>query len=436
MITIQNAPATFTPAGNSVIFQLTSDNPNIVYFQVQVVSVPANATIINQKYYVRPDYPNGVAFNLSDILSNLVETKVNNSPNILAAHVEDASVRYRLIITEKINDNGVVISGAVYNVPADKYTVWNAKLSRLLFSVYNQNEYVVNSSYTCKFLSLKEQITKQSATSTEHLYFINNGLATTARIRLYNTAGVQIQNYLANIPAGNVIRLNVSPKTLYNLYAADFSNVGHYRVDLLDVNGTVVSQEKVYLFSGYPCHLQPVNLLFTNSLGGLESFTFFNPIESISVTKTTLKTNPLQLNNGVYADHANGIINPSEKIISSNSISTFKVFSDALSDEETIMLKELITSENVYLELSDNQTLVPISIKETNYDVLLRRTNGYKLNRLSISFSTQSGQIPSKSDLFGSGVGSASIQFINMPVPPTYNNGVIYHDASNGTVNL
>ncbi|WP_316736272.1 hypothetical protein [Pedobacter aquatilis] len=436
MITIQNAPASFTPAGNPIIFQLTSDNSNIVYFQVQVVQVPSNQTIINQKFYVRPDYPNGVSFNLSSILSNLVETKVNNSPNVLAAAIDDASVSYRLIITEKINDNGVVISGAVYNVPTDNYTVWNAKFDRLLFTVYNQNEYVVNGSYTCKFLSLKEQISKQSATSTEHLYFINNGLAAKARIRLYNIAGVQVANYIANLPAGNVIRLNVSPKTLYNLYGADFTNIGHYRVDLLDGFDNVVSQEKVYLFGGYPCHLQPVNLLWTNSLGGVESFTLFNPIESIAVAKTKLKTNPLQLDNGVYSDHSNGIINPTEKLISSSSESTFKIFSDVLTDEETIMLKELITSENVYLELSDNQTLLPINIKETNYDVLLRRTNGYKLNRLNISYSTQSGFIPSKSDLFGSGVGSASIQFINMPVPPTYNNGVVYHNASNGTVNL
>lgn len=397
MISIVKAPSAYTPVGNPILFQVTSNNPDIVYFLVQVVETGTGNTIINQKYYIRPDYINGVSFNLSDVLSNLVDTQINNSGEVVAVALTGSTISYRLIITEKLNQSGTIVSGAVYNNVADKFTVWNAELSRLLFTGYVQDEYVANSNIPAKFLSMKDQISKQSGTSTEHLYFVNRGdLAKQCRIRTFDSAGVQNHFYLAPIPTGDMVRLNVSPKVIHNLYNTDFSNVGHYRVDLLNASGNVVSEEKVYKYVTYKCTLLPINLLFTNSLGGLESFTFFNPIESMTIGKTSLKTNILQMNNGIYSDNSNGVLNESDKVINVISTATFKVFSDVLTDNETIMLKELITAPKVFVELSDNKTLVPVTITNNSYNVALRRTNGFKLNRLEISFSVQSGFISSK----------------------------------------
>lgn len=425
MITIVKSPAQYSPAGNPIIFQVTSNDINILYFNVQLINVPSGDTISNLKYYVRPDFTNGVSFNLSDILSNLVETKINSSSQVLAAPIPQATVSYRLVITERINQNGTVVNGATYSNTNDKFTVWNGEFSRLLMSAYVQDKWVANSTTPAKFLSLKEQISKQSGTSTEQLYFINrDNLAKQCRIRTYDVSGNQNHLYVASIPSGDMVRFNVAPKVIYNLYNTDFSTVGHYRVDLLDANSNVVSEEKVYKYVGYKCTLQPVNILFTNSLGGLESFTFFNPIQTTSVSKTMLKQNVLQMNNGIYSDNKDGVLNQSDRIINVNSTSTFKVFSDVLTDHETIMLMELIISKNVYVELSDNKTLVPITITNNNYQVLLRKTNGFKLNRLELNYTAQSGFIPSKSELFGSGTGSAQIQFQDMPLPPDGNEGV------------
>lgn len=435
MISIIKTPSTYSPVGNPIIFQVQSNNPDIVYFLVQVVESTTGNTIINQKYYIRPDYINGISFNLSDVLSNLVDTQINNSSEIVAVALTGSTLSYRLIITEKINQSGQVVSGAVYNNSSDKFTVWNSELSRLLFTGYIQDKWVANSNIPAKFLCLKDQISKQSGTSTEHLYFLNKGnLAKQCRIRTFDINGVQNHLYLAPIPTGDMLRFNVSPKVIYHLYNTDFATVGHYRVDLLDANGAVVSEEKVYKYVGYKCTLQPVNILFSNSLGGLTSFTFFNPIESVTTSKTSLKTNILQLKNGIYSDNNNGLLNETNKVIDVTSTATFKVFSDVLTDNETIMLKELIMAKKVFIELSDNKTLVPVTITNNSYNVNLRRTNGFKLNRLEISFTVQSGFIPSKSDLFGSGQDSAMIQFQSMPLPPEYNTGVVYHDGQNGSI--
>ncbi|MDY0906577.1 hypothetical protein [Pedobacter sp. CFBP9032] len=389
MITIVKTPSEYTPAGNPIIFQITSDNPSIIYFNVQLLEVPSGNTINFFNFHVRPDYLNGVSFNLSSILSNLVDTKINNSSQAIAAAISDATVSYRLIITEKLNSNGSIVNGDTYNNGNDKFTIWDAELSTPLITNYNQDNWVANSNGRAKFLSLKDNVSKQSSTSTEHLYFLNkNNLAKQCRIRTFNSAGVQNQLYLPALPGGDMLRLNVAPKVINKLFNTDFASVDHYRIDLLDGNGNVVSEEKVYKYVNNKCTLQPINILFTNSLGGVESFTFFNPIETVNVTKTNLKTHVLQMNNGVYGDSRDGIINPSQRTINVTSTSSFKVFSDVLTDHETIMLQELITSKNVYIELSDNQTLMPISIINNNYQVLLRRTNGFKLNRLEITYTT------------------------------------------------
>ena len=65
------------------------------------------------------------------------------------------------------------------------------------------DNYVINNNKLAKFLSLKEQISDQTGTSTEFLYFANgNYVANRVRIRTYNTSGVQLGNNVANISSG------------------------------------------------------------------------------------------------------------------------------------------------------------------------------------------------------------------------------------------
>lgn len=382
MISIIKAPYTYQPSGNDSIFQLESDNPNILSFNVKILEASSGGVIFNGNYYVRPDHTTGVSFNLSSILSNLVQVKVTNL-NTIAEAVSGSTLSYRLVINERIVVNGLTQDGATYNNGNDRYTIWDAKIDRLLFKAFNPDDYVVTGNLLPKFLDVKPSISTQSFTSNEQLYFINTSfIAKQVRIRLFNAVGNQINQVLSNIPDGLMIRLNVSPKAL----GVDFNGVKEYRVDLIAGNGAAVTETKTYKVVNDLCHLQPVNILFTNSLGGVTTHVFFNPIESINTTKTTLKSNILQLNSGVYSDSSNGILNSSERIINTTSTSSYTVFSNPLNDAETQYLSELISSENVYVE--SGSTLIPIAIKNSNYQVALRKTNGGKINRLEIQYST------------------------------------------------
>ncbi|WP_316797317.1 hypothetical protein [Pedobacter agri] len=385
MISIIKKPFRYQPAGNPAIFQIESNNPDIVYFEVKVAEALTEAILINQRYFIRPNYVTGVSFNLSNVLTNLVQLKLNNTIN-LAAAVEDATLSYKLIITEKVNSSGSLINGSVYS-DVNLYTVWDGSFDRQLFSLFNPDDYIVNSNKLAKFLSIKPTISNQSDNSLEHLHFLNgDNLATKVRIRTFDKSGNQLNLVAEELPEGLMIKLNVSPRNLTEVLGIDFSSVGYYKIDLLNLDDEIISETKQYNYLVESCNLEPVNFLFTTSLGGVESFTFYNPKQSINTTKTTLKSNVLQLNGGVYSDNIAGVLNQTDKIISSVSKSTYTVFSNPLTDSETIYLKELISSQNVYVENSLNDNLIPVTIKNNNYSVALRKTSGGKLNRLEIQY--------------------------------------------------
>lgn len=386
MISITKTPYTYQPAGNDSIFQIESNSPNIISFIVKILESTSGEVIFNGNYYVRPDHTTGVSFNLSNVLSNFVQVSLNNSISI-AEVINGSTLTYRLSIIERLAIDGQTVNGESYNSIEDKFTVWDAKIDRILFKGFQPNDYVINSTSLAKFLDIKPSISKQTLTSNEHLYFINgDASAKQVRIRTFNFQGVETNAFIEDLPDGLMVRLNVSPKYLFSTYDVDATRVNEYKVDLLDEDSEVISETKTYKLVSDSCYLEPINFLFTNSKGGVTSYVFYNPTRTINTTKTTLKSNILQLNSGVYSDNVNGILNQSERIINTNSTSTYTVFSNPLSDVETIYLSELISSSNVYIQLLD-ETLVPITIKNSNYQVALRKTNGGKLHRLEIQYS-------------------------------------------------
>jgi hypothetical protein len=178
-----------------------------------------------------------------------------------------------------------------------------------------------------------------------------------------------------------------------------------------------------------------VNIHFVNTLGALETFQFFNPRESIEVSKTTIKKHPFKLDSsGTYSDINNGVFNADEEILNVNSKANYRVITNPLTDAESIWLKELIASKQVYVELISG-ALVPVMIKNNNYNVLLKKYSGGKLNRLELEYSVAGGIIPTNESFYGYG-GNDSSQIITLDIDttPEQSDVIIYHDSTNGSV--
>jgi hypothetical protein len=385
MISITNQPNTFTPASNPVIFQLTSSNPNVIGFIVDVLAVPTDLLIYKGVYNVSPNFNNGAYFNLSKVLENVVDYQLNPDLTTIASSIGQSIKSYRLKITERIISGSTIVNGDEYDDIDDKLYIWNAELNRLKFSHYNQDDYVMNDNQPAKFLTNKPNYAKQSSTSLEYLYYLNDDIATDVLIKTYYPNGTTYTANVLPLPESVMGRLSVSPKVLVNELPIDFDNVGSYTVALVNASGDLVSEIRTYKYQPDKSYQEPINLLWLNTLGGVDSFTFYNPRESVNVSKTTIKKQIYKMVGIDYTDKINGIYNPEEEVLNVVNTSTYKVISNPLSDLESVWLKSLIESKQVWIEL-DNGELFPISVKNTSYDVLLKKYNTDKLNRLELEF--------------------------------------------------
>ena len=390
MITFVKQPDKYTPVNNPVIFQLSSDNSAIQFFQVQITDAVDNV-IANLRLYTTPDNRTGSFTDLSGILSNTVNYQLLPSANIIdvPANVLKA---FKLTVTEKLYTNSGIADGST--TVTDLYYVWEGELNSVAFNSFDYNDYVLSTATgtTAQFLTNKPNYTKINASTSEYLYLLNNNLTgATVNVKLYNQNSQLFGNYgITNQTLDRITRLDVSPKTISDYFEIDLSDVKFYTIQISDNNALVKSKLKLYTYEKLSCNKQPVDVIFANKLGGFDSFTFFNPRETIEVTKTTITKNPYQFDDsGVYTNVINDVINEDVSTINVNSTSKYKVISDPLSDLQTVWLKELIQSPKVYVKLA-NGVLMPVQLTNSNYPVLQKKYST-ALMRLEVELTTKSG---------------------------------------------
>lgn len=397
MITLNQTPEKYTPVSNPIIFQMTSDNPAISFFAVQVQDNSGN-TIANLRLFVSPRNLTSSYTNLSSILFNTVNYQlidtldvVTSTPNIIQP--------YLLVITEKLYSGGKIIDGLT--LTTGTYYVFNGLIDKINFTSYNYINYVITSGSTAtRFLTNKPLTGTLYHSSTEFLYFLNDGLPGNAVFNLYTSNNVLKSTGSLHIASGSTAsRIEVSPETLNAVFGDDFadvfddefndlapvSTIYYLNVNIQDLSGHTKSVTRTYILKDYPVSYVPVQILFGNALGGFDGIIAFNPREQIDITKTGIQKNPFQQDNtGLFTDISNSIYNNDTDTINVTSTSTYKVITDPLSDIESIWLKELIKSPQVYI-LLPNGSYLPITVINVSYPVQQQRFS-QNLVRLEISF--------------------------------------------------
>jgi hypothetical protein len=397
MITLNQTPDKYTPVSNPIIFQMSSDNSSIQFFVVSVQDNLGNV-IINQRCYVSPRNLTSSYTNLSNILFNTVNYQMIDTLDVVTS-TPDLIKAYQLVITEKLYSGGQIVDGLTLTTGV--YYAFNGLIDKVNFTSYDYNNYVITSTSTqTHFLTNKPLVGTLYHNSTEYLYFLNDGLLGNAVFNLYTSNNVLIQTNSLPISSGSTAnRIEVSPGTLNEVFS-DFdavfadefndiepvSTIYYLNVAIYDLSGHIKSVTRTYILKDYPCSYVPVQILFGNALGGFDGIIAFNPREQIDITKTSIQKNPFQQDNstGLFTDISNGIYNNDTETINVNSISTYKVITDPLSDIESFWLKELIKSPQVYILLPTGSYL-PITITNVSYPVQQQRFN-QSLVRLEITF--------------------------------------------------
>jgi len=406
MISINKQPQIFTPVDSPVQFQISSDIPNVIYFGVQVQDALTNEVIANQKYQTLPNYTSGTAFDLSSVLDSYVSYQIVTSSNLIEATPKLLQA-YNLVITENLVSGSTIVAGTIFT--GGTYNVWNAELDRVKFNGFNSLNYALSASGTTRFLTDKPLISNIYQSSDEYLYFLNAGINANVKYDFYGAGNILLGTHtISGITATTkAYRINVSPTvidayfgyTLGNLYGGEFEDMfadpfgtnvsindtNYFTVQLVDNSGNTRSEIRTYILRSDKCNAEPIQMLFSNDLGGFDSVTMFNPLESIAVTKSSITTYPYQINTaGDYTNINDGVFNEANVVYNVVRQSTYKVFSDILNDSTAQWLKCLISAKIVYVKLGDD-TLLPVTITTTSFSIPKRKYNTNN-NRLEIEF--------------------------------------------------
>ncbi|QEC78761.1 hypothetical protein [Mucilaginibacter ginsenosidivorax] len=310
---------------------------------------------------------------------------------------------YKLKVTEKLYGDAGIVDGST--LTSGLFYVFNGLIDKISFSQYDYKNFVVTATgSTTNFLTNKPQISNVYRTSTEYLYFLNDGIPGYLSYNFYgfNNSPIGSVSYSLSGHTTGATRVDISPNVIDTAYGLNLggefgdmfdtpfgsnyniSTSNYFTVGVTDLSGNTKSVLRTYILKDTGCKNVPVQIMFANQLGGYDSLMMFNPRETIDVTKTSLTKNPLTLNSGVYTDNFNNVFNDESEVINVQSVSTFKVISDALRDNEAIWLKELIKSPKVFIRLR-NGMFYPITVTNLNYPVQQKRYST-SLIRLELTF--------------------------------------------------
>jgi hypothetical protein len=278
------------------------------------------------------------------------------------------------------------------------------------------SKYVITNSFIASFLTNKPDNSIVNDYSSEQLYFLHdNQSALAVQIKTYSPSSTLINTYsqpINNLSTNKLFRLQVSPKALKDVFLIDFSNVSYYTVQLIDGSGIEKTHKRTYRYRQLPCSLEPINLLFVNELGGVDTYQFVNPQETINYNRTTIKRNPFQVIDGIYTDVSEDILNGGDEIINVQKSGSYIATSRVITDAEGYWLRELYGSTQVFVELND-ESLVPVVVTNNSYNIQRQKWNKDAFNTSQITFTLSDATIPNDAIGYGAANGAIEIEFID-----------------------
>ncbi len=383
MISIIKSPSKYSPAGNPSFLSVSSNDPDIVYFKINVLNPSGSTLISSSKCFVTPDLPTSASIDLSNILNNYVKTEISIDSEFIQSF-SSGVLDYSVEVTEMLTTGSTIGSGSTSTITG--LTAYNASFSDVEFQYFGYRNYYVNSLTTAKFLSTKSSVSNINSWSKEFLYFLADTGSTIskAKVKVYNTTGSTTYSEDFSAGSAKLHRLNVSPKNLKTSLLIDFDDAQYFEIWLENAGSTVLTEVKRYRCINFDCRIEPVNVLWINKVGGVDSFTFINPQETKSVKRSTIQTNKY-LN---YSISTSGVINPSEKTYKVSQTSDYTLTTPVLNDWEYVYLTDMLSSEQVYVELTDG-SLVPVKLITTSAEVKRKKYSSTSL-RFELKYQAES----------------------------------------------
>jgi len=385
MITIIQQPEQYTPAYNPMNYVVSSDNYTEPSFQY-VFDLYVKGVFISRHRLPPAVFSNVAMLDVSGIVQSYLTHDFDYASSAFDRNYNsyaDVYVRFG----EEYSVSGVITTYINLVTSATCYAV-NASLEYLSFVDWSNNTFYKGS--TRKYLTNIAQPNVLENTSM-WLHFNYDTPATIERIRVrtYTSAGTLINTNsfvptdLSNIDLEDrFLRVSVGTKNLKSLFGSTFfDGASYYTIELVDAGASFSFELKRINIQESNCMYKNIEVHFLNVHGGFDVFNF-----KLSSHKESDIERKIYYNDAGLFNNSNEYIYSASDRTIQNMVSSnqdmIKANSDWISEEESIWLKELITSPVVFA-LIDN-VLVPINLTETKYT--FNKKVNKKLFNLQITF--------------------------------------------------
>lgn len=392
-ITIQQTPTNYAPAYNPIWWVVSSNNTAQANFEyicdvyITGVTFAGGASYLRMKSPADPTYGRGV-FNVAPILQRQLTGDLGDTIygfQQCSNSVLDFSVKFG----ELYGPSSGVTAYPDLTTSTGR-TSFNGSLSTLEYKDYSSTDYVANTSATpVNILSNAPSSGTIVAGYSQWVYVMSqtSGAVKFANINSYNTAGVLTNtaivinhqyhntstaaNRMLRFPAGYNVSLisagDISSGTLANFLNTStnakweiyFTDSAHNRItdSFYSSWDTACTNHSVY------------QIYFKNKLGGYDVFDF----TKASQISADIKRNNYQKVMGNFKSGSSYTYNDSDRFetnFNTEYTETIKLYSDWITENESVWLQELLTSPDIRTDIigaSGSHYLTPVNIIETKY---------------------------------------------------------------------
>ena len=349
-VTINQKPELTTPAYNDMNF-VVSESSSAIYekdnFKWIGEVVVDSTTIAKLKAPIYYNSTNKGVFNIGRILESYVTHDFSYS-DTLASGCTNSTKEYNFKVGYEYSTSATGTVTEYLNQASASGSIWNAALNPYDFVSFDIDTYTDTAR---KFLT---SVRTQTIHRTQKVWlYALRGAATNLRI-VYSDATTSTYT----LPNVRMVRIPVNLTTP--------SGATYFDCYLRDVDGVQISETYRFYIKDECSKYENYDLFWLNRLGGFDSFRF-NRVSKTSheITRQMYRQNPYTLNNTAVS-WTYGTDSFSNTQFYGESKEKLTLFSNWITDSESIWLRELVESPVVYI--LDGSMLRSCNITNNTYE--------------------------------------------------------------------
>jgi hypothetical protein len=352
MITLTEPTPTIIPTFNRVLYKIVSDNASQIGFKYVVKIYNSNNELITTAYYDTPPNPAlEVEFDISKFISTYYDFSngftqsgnVTDNGGIVFPFYIKCYEYYAVAGVYQIVTASEVISATKYG--------FAAALPLLELREFYTDYTLYNGSSNTIYKPLTDWTSiKCRAADSQIISFINNGKITNIELVVTNTTGGVTTHFITSTtPTGHTItQFKITPMT--------YGSVDNIQVYINWNNGAARRYKVCDIYIQSCGKYEPMRLAYLNKYGAYDFFNF----DLINRTSYNIdrKNYQREYTGDIYSNGSN-IVKSINNTYYTKETQRWKLISDYLNDEQSVMIRELYSSPVVYGYIVNEASIVP-----------------------------------------------------------------------------